>query len=204
MTLPLLETLPHTIEVLQHNCNGYRNGFSNANTKQLRPRAKFSQPQHPLQCTMATVTTETIGSYFALSYVWGSDERSHSLTCNEQTIQITFNLWEALRGIRSNSEAMALWIDAICINQNDTAEKTDQLKLMSFIYKGAQQVLIWLGPDHDGSIQKAFQAAEPLGRRNIRDKFSAHLFPNSYRYTRTKCPHTVSISAVGPNQLGGI
>lgn len=38
-----------------------------------------------------------------------------------------------------------LWIDAICINQHDLAEKARQIPLMTRIYSTAARVLVWLG-----------------------------------------------------------
>lgn len=43
-----------------------------------------------------------------------------------------------------------LWVDPICINQDDPEEKADQVTKMSRIFEGAQRVIIYLGPDHDG------------------------------------------------------
>ena len=42
-----------------------------------------------------------------------------------------------------------LWVDAICINQEDQTEKGHQVSQMRDIYKGADEVLIWLGPSND-------------------------------------------------------
>ncbi|KAH9209562.1 heterokaryon incompatibility, partial [Leptodontidium sp. 2 PMI_412] len=38
-----------------------------------------------------------------------------------------------------------IWIDAVCINQQDPAERSSQVGLMDEIYKGAQLVIAWLG-----------------------------------------------------------
>jgi hypothetical protein len=43
-----------------------------------------------------------------------------------------------------------LWIDQICINQPDPAEKVQQIPLMGMIYTHATNTIIWLG-DADGS-----------------------------------------------------
>lgn len=37
------------------------------------------------------------------------------------------------------------WIDAICINQNDSAEKTSQLPLMRHLYSRPRRTIVWLG-----------------------------------------------------------
>ena len=48
---------------------------------------------------------------------------------------------------RENASSLqaAVWIDAICINQKDTSERAEQVKLMGSIYEGALTVKIWLG-----------------------------------------------------------
>lgn len=39
----------------------------------------------------------------------------------------------------------SIWVDAVCINQQDIAEKTTQVMMMSRIYRQAQNVWCWLG-----------------------------------------------------------
>ena len=39
-----------------------------------------------------------------------------------------------------------LWVDALCINQNDSAERSQQVAIMNKIYKNARIVCTWLGP----------------------------------------------------------
>jgi tetratricopeptide (TPR) repeat protein len=46
----------------------------------------------------------------------------------------------------------AVWADAICINQEDTEEKSEQVKLMALIYSRASQVVIWLGSDEGDTV----------------------------------------------------
>lgn len=53
--------------------------------------------------------------------------------------------------LRLPHKTLALWIDAICINQNDDVEKAGQIPLMTRIYSNAQQVCIWLGEGGQGT-----------------------------------------------------
>ncbi|KAM0436147.1 hypothetical protein ACHAPT_003039 [Fusarium lateritium] len=46
---------------------------------------------------------------------------------------------------------MVLWVDQVCIDQNNHAEKADQVLLMAEVYTKAEQVLVWLGPEADRS-----------------------------------------------------
>ena len=44
------------------------------------------------------------------------------------------------------AEATFFWVDALCLNQNDLAERSQQILLMSRIYREARTVIAWLGP----------------------------------------------------------
>ena len=108
--------------------------------------------------------------YTALSYVWGQGGRTHkATTVGGMDFGITESLDTALRYLRHTASMVTLWIDQICINQEDNKEKTKQVKLMSKIYGLAEQVLVWLGPAADDSDQLVelwkdiSQAARDLG-----------------------------------------
>ncbi|KAL8684828.1 MAG: hypothetical protein Q9218_008117, partial [Villophora microphyllina] len=71
------------------------------------------------------------------------------------------NLHTALKYLRHASQDRTLWADAICINQNDIEERNAQVARMADIYKSAAKVIVWLGPEADGSI-KAMKALDSL------------------------------------------
>src|SRR6266536_3659309 len=83
--------------------------------------------------------------YEALSYTWGSTEKAAKITVNGSTMHITSNLYVALQHLRFRDEDRILWIDAICINQDNKQERGHQVQQMSYIYKEAEQVIVWLG-----------------------------------------------------------
>lgn len=61
----------------------------------------------------------------------------------------------------SKSLATAVWIDQICINQSDNAEKSDQVKRMHWVYEKAENTIVYLGePAEQTPI--AFEAAYAL------------------------------------------
>ena len=98
-------------------------------------------------------------SFSALSYVWGKDDTTtHTVFCQTQgcNIPITANCHAALCQIRKQYGAVTIWVDAICINQVDNAEKSNQIPLMREIYSWAESVYIWLGegnPQSDIAMQ---------------------------------------------------
>lgn len=60
----------------------------------------------------------------------------------------------ALRRLRYEDTTRVLWIDAICINQDDLIERSQQVALMDKIYKRGRRNLTWLGKA-DGSTGQA-------------------------------------------------
>ncbi|KAF2768650.1 hypothetical protein EJ03DRAFT_328131 [Teratosphaeria nubilosa] len=102
----------------------------------------------PLRCTLHVVslTGPSPHSYQATSYTWGTDAPSHNVEIDScRTFKIRKNLDYALRGLRSRHISMDLWTDALCINQEDLAERSSQVAMMGAIYAKATRVLIWLG-----------------------------------------------------------
>ena len=104
-----------------------------------------------LQCEIDVVTIEDDLDYEAISYVWGTSENKPAIqVCSEygnSALEIPANLGAALRRFRHGSSTRTLWIDSICINQNDDDERSHQVQLMGKIYRSASTVLIWLGED---------------------------------------------------------
>ncbi|KAF1358898.1 HET-domain-containing protein, partial [Lizonia empirigonia] len=83
--------------------------------------------------------------YDAVSYVWGDPGFTQVITINGQYFRVRMNLWRVLLRLREEGYAGLLWIDAICINQEDVAERGWQVALMGRIYQNAQNVHAWLG-----------------------------------------------------------
>jgi hypothetical protein len=70
---------------------------------------------------------------------------------NGRLFLITKSLTSALERLQEHDRVLALWADAICINQDDLAEKGAQVQEMGTIYREASVVLGWLGPACDDS-----------------------------------------------------
>ena len=113
----------------------------------------------PLQSQLFIYDLESPVRYDALSYVWGdSRKKEDEIICNGAVIRITRNLGNALKQISLGlgSGGMLLFVDALCINQDDNAEKSHQVRLMETIYRRAFGVCAWLGvPDKDTEISLA-------------------------------------------------
>ncbi|THV47789.1 hypothetical protein BGAL_0289g00170 [Botrytis galanthina] len=89
--------------------------------------------------------------YEALSYVWGDADDSRSICVNGHRLTVRANLHIALSRLRDPVLDRIIWIDAICINQEDLNERGHQVQLMAKIYSKASQVVIWLGEAADNS-----------------------------------------------------
>jgi hypothetical protein len=75
--------------------------------------------------------------YEALSYVWVTDQASGPALVNDIEVPITRNLDVAFRHLRHPNNNRVLWVDAICINQNNITEREDQVKLVGQIYSSS-------------------------------------------------------------------
>jgi hypothetical protein len=88
----------------------------------------------------------------ALSYMWGDAAPVDRVIVGGAVIPIAWNLARALEYIRDHMslEPFRMWIDAICINQHDDAERADQVGMMRLLYSKANYVRIWINaPDLD-------------------------------------------------------
>lgn len=126
------------------------------------PDAPSAEYDAPLQCRLFTTSLSAPCPFLALSYCWGSDDKTHSLdiTLSDRdggshtdmaALGITASLDEALRHLRQPTESTVLWIDQICIEQASSTEKNAQVERMGSIYGLATEVLVWLGPSADDS-----------------------------------------------------
>lgn len=130
----------------------------------------------PLSVKLVEENLDT-AEFDALSYVWGDQTTRMPIKCNGKNVTIGQSLHDAMmeyrlrlrrgRG-RNGSQIRGLWADAICINQSNEMEKTEQVRMMRDIYKAAKHTIIWLGPLEDGDVQ-AIQLAQLAYRRCSED-----------------------------------
>lgn len=96
-----------------------------------------------------------IPAFEALSYTWGSLQSPETALHCDPDNQITeFSLGQnlacAFRHLRYMDRPRRLWVDAVCINQDDLEERSTQVLRMGPIYSRAQRVLAWIGPALEG------------------------------------------------------
>lgn len=102
-----------------------------------------------IRCSIDAISFDRQPIYDALSYVWGDASNRRPIRLNDDLFDITENLWIVLRRLRDHTIRRVLWVDAICINQIDSEEKSQQVTMMREIYGACQTAIIWLREDLD-------------------------------------------------------
>ncbi|KAF2259490.1 HET-domain-containing protein [Lojkania enalia] len=121
-----------------------------------------------------------IGSYNdvdfeALSYAWGEPRFTHSIKLGKQMLDfpesaskngefhdfpVTHTLYCALKQLRFETKPRRLWIDAVCIDQNNIEERNQQVPIMGKVYSSAISVLVWLGDYTEPMFQDSTKLCE--------------------------------------------
>ncbi|KAK0701210.1 heterokaryon incompatibility protein-domain-containing protein [Apiosordaria backusii] len=114
-----------------------------------------SSPDHdqPVHLNLERYSVDNCPEFETVSYTWGGEEddntRIHPVFIGsywDVTFQ-TRNCWELLRFVRPRRGIRLMWIDAICINQENDVERGEQVGQMGVIYRRCMQVVVYLGPD---------------------------------------------------------
>ncbi|KIM96314.1 hypothetical protein OIDMADRAFT_204885 [Oidiodendron maius Zn] len=100
---------------------------------------------NPIHCQLFDASPERLCDYAALSYTWGAEKTPCDIVINESNIRVTKNVYLALRDIYHQGKDLVLWVDALCIDQNNNDERGQQVQQMGSIYNKAKRVIIWLG-----------------------------------------------------------
>jgi hypothetical protein len=132
--------------------------------------------EDPMECmlypsALSSAKPRPSYKYWALSYWWGDDEPTHRITMYRDTgvreglqkvtpfhfagyFYVRNNLASALKHFRQKDRDVDIWVDALCINQEQSEnneEKTAQVARMNEIYSEAENVCVWLGPGNPES-----------------------------------------------------
>jgi hypothetical protein len=110
----------------------------------LERLGKYESPV-TIRCQLVHVTFHQRPKYEALSYTWGLPEPTKTIFIDGEPVTIRKNPFTALRCLRHGEIDRYLWVDAICIDQNNLEERKKQVGIMDFIYTRASCVLVWLG-----------------------------------------------------------
>ena len=97
-----------------------------------------------------------IPTYHAISYTWGDPARSYGLVLRGGLVPITRSVFDMLPVLLSYGGPNYLWIDSICINQDDVHEKCAQIPFMQTIYFEAELVVAYIGDAPDAQLVPPF------------------------------------------------
>ncbi|KAI0534532.1 heterokaryon incompatibility protein-domain-containing protein [Xylaria digitata] len=89
--------------------------------------------------------------YICISYAWGDADDKRPIQIDNANIYISVNVFEAIDAVRRRRGEVLVWIDALCIDQQNRDERSQQVQLMAEIYEKAEEVAIWLGQHEDDS-----------------------------------------------------
>ncbi|KAF4980028.1 hypothetical protein FZEAL_3890 [Fusarium zealandicum] len=129
------------------------------------------------QAKLRDVESHTI-DFDALSYFWGdsSDRVDISLVARKDLVDneaareafsIGRTVADALKRFRHQDKLLTIWIDAVCINQENLEERAHQVTLMNQIYSQASTVRIWLGEANPG-VQACLSLTRDMYNHNHR------------------------------------
>ncbi|KAK5697339.1 hypothetical protein LTR97_007476 [Elasticomyces elasticus] len=94
--------------------------------------------------------------YETISYAWGASKDRRTIVLNDVPLPVPIESERALRRMRLSDKYRTLWIDSVCINQVDGDERSQQVAIMSDIYRSSNGNLIYLG-DEDGLVGPAVE-----------------------------------------------
>jgi hypothetical protein len=130
-------------------------------------------PMEYLATRLETISLEDVckepEKYSALSYCWelyygSQSSRAPYILCDGRAKLIGWNLFYALWNIAKKQEQpSAIWADAMCINQSDVGERSQQVSIMGNIYRSMGCVIVWLG-DYEKEVAALFGAFSDYGR----------------------------------------
>jgi hypothetical protein len=111
-----------------------------------------------ISCVLQSFSLCSCPTYTALSYFCGDPSITETVYVNGSQQEVMTNLASFLRCYRSAADGATelCWIDAICINQKDVAERNREMLRMKDIYQSADMIIAWLGPAADGSDQAMY------------------------------------------------
>ncbi|KAH6713208.1 heterokaryon incompatibility protein-domain-containing protein [Leptodontidium sp. MPI-SDFR-AT-0119] len=128
---------------------GYQ--YRELNEFEFRLVRVFPERKTMIKCEIIHASLEHPPDYVAISYAWGDAGHTRKIELEGSLVPISVSLYGALDAIRQKVESVLVWVDALCIDQSNKDEKTQQVQLMTNIYSTADSVAVWLGPEEDDS-----------------------------------------------------
>ncbi|CAK3790655.1 Hypothetical predicted protein [Lecanosticta acicola] len=150
-------------------------GSLDSSKKYIRLLRACEGPTQTLTFNIETVSLEQdpLPDYYAISYFWGDANTKKVLRVDKNQLEVPENAERALRAViahgfscpenenvpKSLQSWPALWIDAVCINQINSKERSVQVAFMRDIYAKAKETFVWLG---DAASQESAAAVSSV------------------------------------------
>jgi len=117
----------------------------------LLPSAENGRIRGELEalCLDYLFSKDTEVTFQAMSYCWG-DPTPVDMIWLTDTAFLPINA-SAADILHSLEPSQYVWIDSVCIDQNNNSEKSKQVAMMWHIYHHAQRVVAWLGGPEDNA-----------------------------------------------------
>ncbi|THV54829.1 hypothetical protein BGAL_0019g00300 [Botrytis galanthina] len=147
---------PHSAQFLVHSISEFYQPL-NRSTDQIRLLERVVvHPESTSHCNLLAfeLVVKSLSDhveYSALSYAWGQDLSLKSIVINGTRVEVRANLANIL--VHISPATPFLWIDALCINQDDVIERNHQVMQMGSIYKQAREVIVWIGDKTDQGVE---------------------------------------------------
>ncbi|KAK5659182.1 hypothetical protein OQA88_1272 [Cercophora sp. LCS_1] len=143
----------------------------------IEPRENHDDSSE-FRCRLEHVPLALSSNYVALSYCWGPPNSVASIRIDGQVHAVQPSLACALIELRRRRH-LRVWADAICINQSDAEERSQQVLRMAAIYRSATSVVAWIGDGDDEDVASFLALAKNvktlLGFNNDNDLFQRRL-----------------------------
>lgn len=143
----------------------------------LQPSTRLD---NPLRGRLVETKLDAHADYHAISYLWGDTKALLTDWCELRMattgasdaegdygrLPILPSCNTVLRQLRWARKTRALWIDSVCIDQSNSAEKSQQVRIMQYIYRDASKVAMWLDLSHIPTprCKRVFKWAKMLAR----------------------------------------
>ena len=113
----------------------------------------------------------TMIPYEAISYCWSSSQSKTSILLEGLSFEVPCSAAEALHNLRYADLARVVWIDALCIDQENLEERSQQVRMMGDVYRNSTRTLIWLGPSlDDNRTQRALQLCTAVSQQIVKGR----------------------------------
>jgi hypothetical protein len=179
-----------------------------------------------MKCSMEVVSLVDKPIFAALSYTWGGEPRDHQVTIDPNQVAVTQSCYDALRIFRDQwfdaqiltpapeglSPAIQdlrqrrikrLWIDQLCVDQTNLAERASQILLMRRIYGDAAAVWAFIGPPPTFDTLQSFLRPihEALVQLIIPDESAAAVLRDAVQASETVIDNVIRNGGRAPGEL---